>query len=132
MIVSTSLMVINPEIPIFSNKVEKEREEGVIEKSSGIKPGFWDDTAVSTHSPNNLRKGPHSGFGRLFLTNDEVSPLDGTALAQQFESLALRRLETSHPGPTMTGLTKTEDRRGMKLYRRDREFPRSPEGARTS
>ncbi len=55
----------------------------------------------------------------------EVSPLDGTALAQQFEFLALRRLETTHPGPTMTGLTKTEDRRGMKLYRRDREFPRS-------
>ena len=37
----------------------------------------------------------------------------------------------------MTGPTKTEDRRGMKLqqltfiHRRDREFSRSPEGART-
>ena len=59
---SISFMVINPEIPIFSNKVEKEGEEGGIEKSSGIKPGFWDDAAVSNHSPNSLRNAPRSCF----------------------------------------------------------------------
>ena len=73
--------------------------------------------------------------GKPFLTDDEVSPLDGTALARQFQFLALRRLETTQPGPMMTGPTKTEDRRGMKLYgyvqpfhHRDREFPRAPQG----
>jgi len=83
---------------------------------------------------------PRSGLsplGKLFLTNDEVSPLDETALARQFEFSALRRLRTTQLRPTMTGPTKTEDRRGMKLqhltfiHRRDREFSRSPEGART-
>ncbi|MDA2925274.1 hypothetical protein MYX65_11615, partial [Acidobacteria bacterium AH-259-L09] len=58
----------------------------------------------------------------LFLArpDDEVSPLDGTALARQFQFSALRRLETSHLRPTMTGPTKTEDRRGMKLQRAHR------------
>jgi len=74
---------------------------------------------------------------KLFLTNDEVSPLDETALARQLRISALRRLRTTQLRPTMTGPTKTEDRRGMKLqqltfiHRRDREFSRSPEGART-
>jgi len=74
---------------------------------------------------------------KLFLTDDEVSPLDETALARQFRFSALRRLRTTQLSPTMTGPTKTEDRRGMKLqqltfiHRRDREFSRSPEGART-
>jgi len=63
---------------------------------------------------------------------DEVSPLDETALARQFEFSALRRLETSQLRPMITGPTESQDRRGMKLqrsYHRDREFPRSPEGA---
>ena len=82
----------------------------------------------------NLWRGPRSCFavGQLFLTDDEVSPLDETALARQFEFSALRRLETAQLGPMMTGPTRTEDRRGLKLqrsYHRDREFPRSPEGA---
>jgi len=36
--------------------------------------------------------GPRSCFtvGKLFLTNDEVSPLDETALARQFRFSALR------------------------------------------
>ena len=72
-----------------------------------------------------------------FRSYDEVSPLDETALARQFRFSALRRLRTTQLRPTMTGPTKTEDRRGMKLqqltfiHRRDREFSRSPEGART-
>ncbi len=64
----------------------------------------------------------------------EVSPLDGTALVTAVSIPSNVRLETSRLGPMMTGPTKTEDRRGMKLqrsYHRDREFPRSPEGART-
>jgi len=74
-------------------------------------------------------------LGKPFLTNDEVSPSDETALARQFQFPALRRLRTTQLGPTITGPTKTEDRRGMILhakrsYRRDREFSRSPEGAR--
>jgi len=67
-----------------------------------------------------------------YLTNDEVSPLDETALARQFEFSALSGLETSQLRPMITVPTKTEDRRGLKLqrsYHRDREFPRSPEGA---
>ena len=71
---------------------------------------------------NSQGKSPHS--------LDEVSPLDETALARQFKSSALRRLETTQLGPTMTGPTKTKDRRGMKSYgkvqgphRRGREFP---------
>ncbi len=71
-----------------------------------------------------------------FCSNDEVSPLDETALARQFEISALSGLETSQLGPMMTGPTRTEDRRGLKLhakrsYHRDREFPRSPVEART-
>jgi len=65
----------------------------------------------------------------------EVSPLDETALVTAVEILSNVRLETSRLGPMITGPTKTEDRRGMKLqrsYHRDREFPRSPEGARTT
>ncbi|MDA2929101.1 hypothetical protein MYX84_03980 [Acidobacteria bacterium AH-259-O06] len=63
----------------------------------------------------------------------EVSPLDGTALARQFQFSALRRLETSHLRPTMTGPTKTEDRRGMKLQRSlpivgIESFPAAPQG----
>ncbi len=50
-----------------------------------------------------------------FCSYDEVSPLDETALARQFEFSALRRLETAQLGPKMTGPTKTEERRGMKL-----------------
>jgi len=77
---------------------------------------------------NSHGKSPH--------TLDEVSPLDETALAQQFESSALRRLETTQLGLTMTGPTKTEERRGMKSYgkvqgphRRGREFPEPLTGA---
>ncbi len=72
-----------------------------------------------------------------FCSYDEVSPLDETALARQFEFSALRRLRTTQLRPMMTGPTKTQDRRGMKLqqltfiHHRDREFSRSPEGART-
>jgi len=80
---------------------------------------------------------PAASVLETLLTNDEVSPLDETALARQFRFSALRRLRTTQLRPTMTGPTKTEDRRGMKLqqltfiHRRDREFSRSPEGART-
>ncbi len=67
----------------------------------------------------------------LFSNDGEVSPLDETALARQFEISALRRLETTQLSPTMTGSTKSEDRWGMKLsHRRDKEFSRSPEGVR--
>ena len=67
----------------------------------------------------------------------EVSPLDETALERQFSIPSSEGVRTTQLGPTMTGPTKTEDRRGMKLqqltfiHRRDREFSRSPEGART-
>jgi len=68
----------------------------------------------------------------LFSNDVGVLPLDETALARQFEFSALRRLETTQPRPMMTGPTKSEDRRGMKLpHHWDREFPRSPEGVRT-
>ena len=63
-----------------------------------------------------------------------VLPLGETALARQFEFSALSGLETSQLRPMMTGPNESQDRRGMKLqrsYHRDREFPRSPEGART-
>ncbi len=67
-------------------------------------------------------------------SHDEVSPPDETALARQFEISALSGLETSQLGPMMTGLTRTEERRGMKLqvkgsYHRDREFPEPLTGA---
>jgi len=52
-----------------------------------------------------------------------VLPLDETALARQLQLPALSGLETSQLGPMITGLTKTEDRRGMKPQHRDREFP---------
>jgi len=73
--------------------------------------------------------GPH--------TLDEVSPLDETTLARQFSIPSSEGVRTTQLGPTMTGPTKTEDRRGMKLqqltfiHRWDREFSRSPVGART-
>ena len=77
-----------------------------------------------------------NSHGKSPYTLDEVSPLDETALARQFESSALRRLETTQLRPTMTGLTKTEERRGMKSHgnvqyphRRDREFPEPLTGA---
>ena len=61
-----------------------------------------------------------------------VLPLGETALARQFEFSALRGLETTQPRPMMTGPTKSEDRWGIKLpHHWNREFPRSPEGART-
>ena len=62
--------------------------------------------------------GPRSGLsplGKLFLTDDEVSPLDETALVTAVSIPSNVRLETSRLGPTMTGLTKSEDRRGMRL-----------------
>ena len=68
---------------------------------------------------------------------DEVSPLGSTALVTAVEIPSNVRLETSRLGPKMTGPTKTEGRRGMKLQQltfihlRHRGFPRSPEGART-
>ncbi len=69
---------------------------------------------------------------RSFCSHDEVSPPDETALARQFEISALSGLETSQLRPMMTGPTRTEDRRGLKLqrsYHRGREFPRAPLGA---
>ncbi len=103
---------INPKIPRIINKVEKKVSGWVREKGCEIKMGFWDGT---------LRK---------------VSPLDETALARQFRFSALRRLRTTQLSPTMTGPTKTEDRRGMKSHgkvqgphRRDREFPEPLTGA---
>ncbi len=71
---------------------------------------------------------------RKTLCPDDVGvlPLGETALARQFEISALRRLKTTQLRPTMTGPTKTEERRGIKLpHHWDREFPRSPEGVRT-
>jgi len=91
----------------------------------------------STNSAHNILGGPPLDavrLGKPFLTDDEVSPLDETALARQLKIPSNVRLETSRLGPMMTGPTRTEDRRGLKLqhsYHRDREFPRSPEGART-
>ena len=68
----------------------------------------------------------------LFSNDVGVLPLGETALARQFEISALRRLETTQPRPMMTGPTKSEDRWGIKLpHHWGREFPRSPEGART-
>jgi len=68
----------------------------------------------------------------LFSNDVEVLPLGETALARQFQYSALRRLKTAQLSPTMTGSTKSEARRGMRLpHRRGREFPRSHEGART-
>ena len=70
---------------------------------------------------------------KTFFSDDVgVLPLGKTALARQFEFSALRRLKITQLRRTMTGPTKTEERRGMKLsHRRDREFSRSPEGVRT-
>ncbi len=68
----------------------------------------------------------------LFSNDVGVLPLGETALARQFRILGSEGLETSQPRPMMTGPTKTEERRGIKLpHRRGREFPRSPEGVRT-
>jgi len=68
----------------------------------------------------------------LFSKDVGVLPFDETALARQFKFSALGRLETSQPRPRMTGPTKSEARRGMKLpHRQDREFPRSPGEVRT-
>jgi len=76
---------------------------------------------------NSQGKNPH--------TLDEASPLDETALVRQFESSALSGLETSQLGPTMTGPTKSEGRRGLKSHgkvlgphRRGREFPEPRRG----
>ena len=67
----------------------------------------------------------------LFSNDVGVLPLGETALARQFEFSALRRLKTAQLRPTMTGPTKSKERRGMKLsHRRGREFSRSPEGVR--
>ncbi len=67
----------------------------------------------------------------LFSNDVGVLPLGETALARQFEISALSGMETSQPRPMMTGPTKSEERRGIKLsHRRDREFSRSPEGVR--
>ncbi len=82
---------INPKIPRIINKVEKKVSGWVREKSCEIKMGFWDGT---------LRK---------------VSPLDETTLARQFSIPSSEGVRTTQLGPTMTGPTKTEDRRGMKL-----------------
>ena len=83
-------------------------------------------------------------MGKTLLPNDEVSPLDETALARQLKIPSNVRLETSRLGPKMTGPTKSKGCRGMRLqsagdtvrirggtHLRGREFPRSPEGART-
>jgi len=76
---------------------------------------------------NSHGKSPH--------TLDELSPLDETALARQFQFLALSGLETSQLGPTITGPTKSKGRRGLKSHgkvqgphRRDREFPEPRRG----
>jgi len=46
----------------------------------------------------------------------ELLPLDETALARQFKSSALRRLETTQLRPTMTGPTKSDRVRIFELY----------------
>ena len=72
-------------------------------------------------------------MGKTLLPNDEVSPLDETALVTAVENPSNVRLETSRLGPMMTGPTRTEDRRGLKLqrsYHRGREFPEPLTGAR--
>jgi hypothetical protein len=61
----------------------------------------------------------------LFSNDVGVLPLGETALARQFEISALSGMETSQPRPMMTGPTKSEERRGIKLSHR------SPEGVRT-
>ncbi len=80
---------------------------------------------------------PTASVRETLFADDEVSPLDETTLARQFSIPSSEGVRTTQLGPTMTGPTKTEDRRGMKLqqltfiHRRDKEFSRSPEGART-
>ena len=49
-----------------------------------------------------------------FLTNnDEVSPLDETALVTAVKILSNVRLETSRLGPMMSGPTESQDRRAI-------------------
>ena len=69
---------------------------------------------------------------KTFFSDDVgVLPLGKTGLARQFEFSALRRLKTAQLRPTMTGPTKSKERRGIKLpHHWDREFPQSPEGVR--
>jgi len=43
-----------------------------------------------------------------------IAPPGETALVRQFQFSALRRLETTHPRPAMTGPAKSEDRRGSR------------------
>ena len=71
------------------------------------------------------------------LSDYEVSPPDETALATAVLTPALRRLEPSHLGPTMTGPAESEERRGMiphgrgqlaSAHRRDREVPEPRRG----
>jgi len=70
------------------------------------------------------------------LAEDEVSPPDETSLVTAVSIPSSVRLETSRLGPKMTGPTKSQGRRGMKLhakrsYLRRREFPRRREAPRT-
>ncbi len=70
-------------------------------------------------------------FNEISSGSCEVSPLDETALERQFSIPSSEGVRTTQLGPTMTGPTRTEDRRGLKLqrsYHRDREFPRAPKG----
>lgn len=59
----------------------------------------------------------------------DATPLSKTALIQQFQLSALRRLETTHLKPSMTGLVKTEECGGLTIDGA-REFP-APPGALT-
>jgi len=112
-----------------SDKVTKQ----IVKSSTPAKPVTTVKSLIKMQLTMKLSKKEGSIRDGAF-SDYELSPLDETALARQFKSSALRRLETTQLRPTMTGPTKTEERRGMKshgrvqgAHRRGREFPERSE-----
>ena len=112
-----------------SDKVTKQ----IVKSSNPAKPVTTVKSLIKMQLTMKLSKKEGSIRDGAF-SDYELSPLDETAFARQFKSSALRRLETTQLRPTMTGPTKTEERRGMKSHgrvqgghRRGREFPERSE-----
>jgi len=109
---------------------------GLLQVVWSINPG---SEGMTDHSTGGLmlQDMPKSGeFIRHSMGACSFHPPDGTALVRQFKFPATWRLETSQLGPTITGPTKSKDRRGLKSHgkvqgphRRGREFPEPLTGA---
>ncbi len=138
---SIEFISINPKIPRIINKVEKKVSGWVREKSCEIKMGFWDGTLRKVSPLDETALARQFEFSALSgLETSQLRPMmTGPTESQDRRGLKLQRIASIHRQiayfyrkiafcPSQSAFSHQAI---SIIHHRDREFPRSNEGART-